>query len=98
MRLLSRKPVEAAQQEGEYNDILNGSNGRMFGYLNSDNDFQKDIINPEDGKSVVTTIDVNIQRIVDKQIEKFNNEHANVAREGAGSNERGGHAAQGTGG
>ena len=75
--------------EGEYNDVLNGSNGRMFGYLNSDNDFQKDIINPEDGKSVVTTIDVNIQRIVDSKIEEFNKEHANVAREGAGSKNTG---------
>lgn len=75
--------------EGEYNDVLNGSNGRMFGYLTSDNNFQKDIINPEDGKSVVTTIDVNIQRIVDKKIEKFNNEHANVGREGPGSKNTG---------
>ncbi len=75
--------------EGEYNDVLNGSNGRMFGYLNSDNDFQKDVIDPEDGKSVVTTIDLNIQRIVDKKIEQFNKEHANVAREGAGSKNTG---------
>ncbi|MBR4807866.1 MAG: peptidoglycan glycosyltransferase [Lachnospiraceae bacterium] len=75
--------------EGEYNDVLNGSNGRMFGYLTSDNNFQKDIINPEDGKSVVTTIDVNIQRIVDKKIEQFNNEHANVGREGPGSKNTG---------
>ncbi|MBE6015468.1 MAG: peptidoglycan glycosyltransferase [Lachnospiraceae bacterium] len=71
--------------EGEYNETLNGSNGRMFGYLNSDNNFQKDVINPEDGKSIVSTIDVNLQRIVDTKIEEFNKKYANVAREGAGS-------------
>lgn len=71
--------------EGEYNDILNGSNGRMFGYLNSENNFEKDVINPEDGKSVVSTIDMNIQKIVDAKVAEFNMEHANAAREGAGS-------------
>lgn len=75
--------------EGEYNDTLNGSNGRMFGYLNSENNFQKDVINPEDGKSVVSTIDMNIQKIVDAKIAEFNMEHANVAREGAGSENTG---------
>ena len=51
--------------ENSYNDTLNGVNGREYGYLNSDNDFQKTVILAEDGNTLYTTRDANIQSIVE---------------------------------
>jgi len=61
--------------ERTYNDTLNGEDGRQYGYLSSDNDYEKTIIDAEDGKTIVSTIDVTIQSMVEKRIEKFNKEH-----------------------
>lgn len=71
--------------ENYYNDTLNGINGREFGYLNSDNDFEKTVIAPQDGSTVVTTIDANIQSIVEKKIAEFNAAYKNNYRDGDGS-------------
>ena len=48
--------------EGYYSDILNGVDGRQYGYFNSDADVEQTIIEPVNGKSLVTTLDVNIQQ------------------------------------
>ena len=58
--------------ENYYNDTLNGINGREYGYLNSESDFEKTVIAPEDGSTLVTTIDANIQSVVEKKIKEFN--------------------------
>ena len=50
--------------EGYYNDTLNGTNGRKFGYFNSDADVEQTIIEPTNGHNVVSTLDLNIQEIV----------------------------------
>ncbi|MEE0955609.1 MAG: penicillin-binding protein 2 [Eubacterium sp.] len=50
--------------EGEYSSVLNGTNGRRYGYYNSDNDVEQQIVPAEPGSNVVSTIDVNIQQIV----------------------------------
>ena len=71
--------------ESYYNDTLNGINGREFGYLNSDSDFEKTVIAPQDGNTLVTTIDANIQSIVEKKIAEFNAAYTNNYREGDGS-------------
>ena len=71
--------------ENYYNSILNGVNGREYGYLNSDSDFEKTVIAPKDGHTLVTTIDANIQSIVEKKILEFNETYKNNFREGAGS-------------
>ena len=71
--------------EDYYNDTLNGINGRQYGYLNTDNNFEKTIKDPVNGQSLVTTIDMNIQNIVEQKIAAFNAAHANEAAEGAGS-------------
>lgn len=54
--------------EDSYNDTLNGVNGREYGYLNSDSNFEKTIKEPVNGKTVVSTIDVNIQSVVEKKL------------------------------
>ena len=71
--------------ENYYNDILNGINGREYGYLNSESDFEKTVIAPQDGSTLVTTIDANIQSVVEKKILEFNAAYTNNHREGDGS-------------
>lgn len=71
--------------ENYYNDTLNGINGRQYGYLNSDSDFEKTVIAPQDGNTVITTIDANIQSIVEKKILEFNEAYRDNYKEGAGS-------------
>lgn len=77
--------VGMAGIENSYNSTLNGINGREYGYLNSDNNFEKTIKAAEDGNVVVSTIDLNIQSIVEEKVAQFQIYNANVAREGAGS-------------
>ncbi len=72
--------------EEYYNGVLNGTNGREYGYLNTDSDLERTIIPAVDGYSIQTTIDLNIQSIVEKYILEFNEKHKNEAREGLGSN------------
>lgn len=71
--------------ENYYNDTLNGANGRQYGYLNSDNDFEKTVIDAKDGNTLVTTIDVNIQSIVEQKIKDYNEAYTDNYREGSGS-------------
>lgn len=71
--------------ENSYNSVLNGTNGREYGYLNSDSNFEKTVIEATNGNNVVLTIDANIQQIVEEKIMDFQEEHRDEAREGAGS-------------
>ncbi len=71
--------------ENYYDDILNGVNGREYGYLNSDNDFEKTVISAQDGYNLVCSIDENIQSIVNEKINEFNTLYTDNFREGAGA-------------
>lgn len=71
--------------EKYYDSILNGTNGREYGYLNTENDFEKTVINAQNGDTIVSTIDVNIQKVVEQEIQNFNDQYAYNARDGAGS-------------
>ena len=62
--------------EGYYSSVLNGTDGRQFGYLNSDADVEQTIIPAQDGNNVVSTIDVNIQQIIRDALETFEAEMA----------------------
>ena len=57
--------------EGYYSSVLNGVNGRQYGYFNSDADVGQTIIEPKSGHSIVSTIDINIQEIIEKKINEF---------------------------
>lgn len=72
--------------EEYYSDVLNGTNGREYGFLNEDSDLERTIIPAMDGYSIQTTIDANIQSIVEKYILEFNESHKDEVREGLGSN------------
>jgi stage V sporulation protein D (sporulation-specific penicillin-binding protein) len=71
--------------EGYYNDQLTGVNGRKYGYINEELSLEQVTQPATDGNTLVTTLDTNIQLIVEKYIKAFNEEHANEAREGLGS-------------
>lgn len=71
--------------ENYYNSTLNGINGRQYGYLNSDNNFEKTIKDPKDGNTVVSTVDVNIQSVAEEKIAEFNEEHKNGFVQGPGT-------------
>ena len=65
--------------EGYYNDILNGTNGRQYGYFNTDADVGQTIIPATDGRNISSTIDVNVQQIIRKALENYNEEMATDA-------------------
>lgn len=75
--------------EQYYNDTLNGTTGREYGYLNTDSNLQRTTKPAVDGYSIVSTIDVNVQSIVEKYLLAFNEEHKNAFREGNGANNLG---------
>lgn len=71
--------------EEYYNELLVGADGREYGYLNEDSELERTVKAAVDGYTVHSTIDVNIQSIVEKYIKKFNEEHKNEKREGNGA-------------
>ena len=60
--------------EEYYNEELNGINGREYGYYDSSLNIERIVKKPQNGNSVVTTIDINAQRIIQKHIKRFNEE------------------------
>ena len=58
--------------ESYYNSRLSGVDGRQYGYFNSDADVEMTIIEPTNGMSIETTIDVGVQQIVEKYVNAFN--------------------------
>lgn len=71
--------------EDYYNSVLNGTDGRVYGYQDEDAAFERTVKEPENGNTVVSTIDLQVQSIVEKHILKFNEEHRNSAWTGEGS-------------
>ncbi len=57
--------------EGYYNTTLSGSDGRSYGYINSDADVEQTIIEATDGYNIQTTLDVGVQKIVEKYVDAF---------------------------
>ena len=72
--------------EEYYNDVLSGTPGRKYGYLNDDSNLERRTIAAEDGNTIVTTIDANIQSIVEKYLLKFNEQYKDNAHPGNGAN------------
>ena len=57
--------------EEYYNEYLNGVDGREYGYVNNDNIMEEVKKPAEDGNTVVSTIDFNIQTIVEKWVKYY---------------------------
>lgn len=71
--------------EEYYNNILNGTNGREYGYLGDDSMMERTIKPAVDGYTIHSTIDVNIQGIVEKYLYRFNEDNKNTVRTGNGA-------------
>lgn len=70
--------------EEYYNDILNGTNGREYGYLNDDATLERSIKPAVDGNSLVLTVDANIQSIVERCLKEYREEYTNSVVDGPG--------------
>ena len=75
--------------EASYNSILNGTDGREYGYLDEDSGYERTVKEPDNGSTVVSTIDLQVQSIVEQHILEFNEEHKNEATQGEGSKNTG---------
>lgn len=71
--------------EEYYNDVLCGTNGREYGYLNTDSNLERTTIPAVDGYNIQTTIDANIQSIVEKYLKEYNEEYKDNYRPGNGA-------------
>lgn len=71
--------------EAAYNSILNGADGREYGYLDEDSTFERTVKEPDNGNTVVSTIDLQVQSIVEKHILAFNETYRNGCTPGEGS-------------
>ena len=76
--------VGASGLEASYNSTLNGTDGRRYGYQNEDSAIENTVKEPINGNTIVTTIDANLQSIVEKHLEEFNQAHTDEAQEGMG--------------
>lgn len=62
--------------ENAYNDVLNGTDGREYGYFDSESSVERTVKPAKNGNTVVSTIDVTLQNIVEDAILEFNQAHA----------------------
>ena len=60
--------------EKYYNDELNGVNGRNFAYLDEELTLETTRKEPIDGNSIVSTIDLEIQKAIEKRRQEFDDE------------------------
>lgn len=68
--------------ESAYNNVLNGTDGREYGYFDSASTVKRTVKAPKNGDTVVSTIDVTLQSIVENCIKEFNDAHAGQVRKG----------------
>lgn len=57
--------------EQQYNEELSGINGRVYDYYDADLNVKQETVPAQDGQIIVSTIDANLQRIVQKHTEAF---------------------------
>lgn len=60
--------------ENQYNDKLSGSSGKKYGYYDSDLNLIETVKEPENGNKLVSTIDVNVQGILEQHMQKYQSE------------------------
>ncbi len=65
--------------ENAYNSVLNGTDGREYGYFDSESSMERTVKAAKNGNTVVSTIDVTLQGIVEECIQEFN---AELAKDG----------------
>ena len=71
--------------EEYYNNILVGTNGRQYGYLSDDTTLEYTTIPATDGDTLVSTIDVNLQMMIEKHLKDYCEQYKDNARPGLGA-------------
>lgn len=71
--------------EQYYDDILTGTPGRGYGHFTDDTTAEYATVPATDGNTIITTLDSNIQSIVEKHLEAFSLEYKDRVREGFGA-------------
>ena len=61
--------------EQYYNSTLSGVDGRRYTYLNEELESDTSIVDPQNGKTVVSTIDSNIQKLAEQRLAAFEKEY-----------------------
>ncbi|MCR4869591.1 MAG: penicillin-binding protein 2 [Lachnospiraceae bacterium] len=69
--------------EHQYNNVLNGVNGRSYGYQNENNQMENTVAEPKNGKTLVTSIDLMIQNAAMKEVQKYNKKLAKGGKRGS---------------
>lgn len=64
--------------EQYYNEELNGTNGREYGYIDSELNLERHIKPAVNGNTIITTIDASVQGIVQKHVDAFNEEYGSM--------------------
>lgn len=72
--------VGAVGIESAYNDVLNGTDGREYGYFADNASLERTVKAAKNGNTVVSTIDVTLQSIVEQSILEFNQAHTGQTR------------------
>lgn len=57
--------------ERYYNEELRGTNGRSYSYIDSNENLIRDVIEPTDGYSLVSTIDMNLTKIISDTVKEW---------------------------
>lgn len=57
--------------ENQYDSQLSGMNGRRYGYFNSELELVETVKEPTNGNTVVSTIDANVQGILERRMKEF---------------------------
>lgn len=57
--------------ESQYNASLNGISGKKYGYFNTDLDLVETVNEPVNGNNIESTIDVNVQGILERHMQEF---------------------------
>ncbi|MDO5146812.1 MAG: penicillin-binding protein 2 [Eubacteriales bacterium] len=60
--------------EQSYDDVLNGTNGRSYYYFNQELEQEQTVKDAVNGKSVVSTVDMQIQQIIEEKLSRFDKE------------------------
>ncbi len=72
--------------EEYYNDILSGTTGREYGYLNEDSNLERTTKPASDGYTLVSTLDTNIQSIIEKYLKVYIEEYTDNYTTGPAAN------------
>lgn len=57
--------------EGYYNDELNGVDGKSYSYMTGSDGLDSETVPAQNGETVVSTIDMNIQKIIEDNISEY---------------------------